>query len=464
MTPMQHQTDVVDAVKERHLRRVLLNWGLGCGKTLAGKMIADSWNDNVKIIVCPKSLVGMWVPFLQSETTDRVTDLTSDKLKKGPGDNPSGWYVINYDLLKNRPWIMDLANGATVVLDESSYIKHLGTARTKAVLDMSRKVSHMAMLSGTPCGGKWEDMWTHAFLLGRYMSVKAYREAFLNTYTIIVNEKERHPLNERNPYKMDNIRNILIPDLEEKGMFTLKTSDCLSLPEVTDSTITVGMPAEYVRFVKEKTVKVPGCELNGDSVMALRQGMRRLSSSYNEEKLDALKTLLESTDDRVIIFYQFKEDFERIRALCGKLEKPVVAVNGDRNDLRKENNAYETKGNSVCLIQWQSGGYGLNLQKAHIGVFFSLTESYELYEQARGRIHRNGQKEPVIYYNLAAKGTIDEKISKALARREDYDDKKFIADFPDFAGLPAGTPDNETKTASAQLKKALKKPMQLSLF
>lgn len=464
MTPMQHQSDVVEEVKRRNLLRVLLNWGLGLGKTLAGMLIAENWGDDVKIIVCPKSLVGMWTSFLQEETPLPVTDLTSEKMKNGPGDNPKGWYVINYDLLQRRPWIKEFASGATIILDESSYIKHLQANRTRIVLGMSKQASHIAMLSGTPCGGKWEDMWTHAYLLGRYMPVKDYKDAFLNMYTLPLKDKNGKPmdievLNKRNPYKMDNIRNILIPDLEEKGMFTLKTSDCLTLPEVTDSTITVGMPREYLKFVKEKKVEVSGALFEGDSIMSMRQGLRRLASSCNAEKLEAVEDLLNSTDERVVIFYQYKKDFEKLGEICRKLKKPVVAVNGDRNDLKKENNAYETKDNSVCLIQWQSGGYGLNLQKAHVGVFFSLTESYELYEQARGRIHRNGQQQPVIYYNIVAKGTIDEKIAKALARREDYDDKKFVADFPQFSDLPSGEPEKVQRTASASLGKAISRKM-----
>lgn len=538
MVPMQHQADVVKAVQDRRLRRVLLNWGLGSGKTYAGLLIAQNWKDEVKIVVCPKSLVSMWLSILRSETRDNVTDLTSDKCKTVAREGASGWYVINYDLLQHRPWITDFAQGTTLILDESSYVKHLFAKRTQIAMDMSKKVSHIAMLSGTPCGGKWEDMWTHAYLLGRYMKVKDYEEAFLNMYTIPVpvvrktqmtvrdinvgklykgidgekvvkvtgvspvpsdpdrkDEKksirvtyeladgtagqktvsesdmenvrqirEVPLLNKKNPYKMDCIRDILIPDLEEKGMFVLRTEDCLSLPEVSDMTINVGMPREYIEFIRNKETEIKGDHLEGDNIMALRQGMRRLSSSYNDEKIEAVEDLLNSTDDRVVVFYQFKNDFEVLNALCRKLGKPVVAVNGDRNDIRKAGNAYETKENSVCLIQWQSGGYGLNLQKAHVGVFFSLTESYELYEQARGRIHRKGQENPVIYYNICAKGTIDEKIARALAAREDYDDKKFVKDFPEFAGMPSGEPENtrETNTAAKSLDKALQQ--QPSLF
>lgn len=497
--PMPHQSAIVDWVKEKGFSRVLLEWEMGTGKTLAGKLIADHWNDETKLVICPKSLVNMWVDFLSSNTEEPVTDLTTDEYRKAPQGPLRGWYVINYDLLANRPYVKgddyhrSIFKNSTLILDESSYIKYPQPKRTKIVMNgIAPDMNHICMLSGTPCGGHYELLWTHARLLGRKMSEWEFMENYTNRHEIVLKnnygvtvktnnsqnefeldeygipiepnnrlkDKERKikVLNKNNPYKMDNIVNILLPDMNSKGRNVLKAKDCISLPEITNMTIAVDKPQTYSQFIKNNTICIDRKNLNsttengsntrtfnGDSIMATRQALRQIASSYNENKLDAVRDIIEGTDERIVIFYNFQEDYEKILDICTKAERPVAAMNGSRKDLASPGNAYETRDNSICLVQWQSGGYGLNLQKARIGVFFSLTESYELFSQACGRIYRKGQEKPVVYVSLITKGSIDEKIKRSLDKREDYNDEKFIDDFPEYAALPKYIPETEKK-------------------
>ncbi len=471
--PMPHQSAIVDWVKEKGFSRVLLEWEMGTGKTLAGKLIADHWNDETKLVICPKSLVNMWVDFLSSNTEEPVTDLTTDKYRKAPQSPLSGWYVINYDLLSRRPYVKgddyhrSIFKNSTLILDESSYIKYPETERTGVVVDgIAPDVNHICMLSGTPCGGHYELMFTHLQLLGRRTNKYAFLEAFTNRYDIVVNGKKRRLINKSNPYKMDNIVNILLPDMNSRGRNVLKAKDCISLPEITNMTISVDKPQTYSQFIKNNTICIDRKNLkpttengtgtrtfNRDSIMATRQALRQLASSYNENKLDAVRDIIEGTDERIVIFYNFQEDYEKILDICTKAGRPVAAMNGSRKDLASPGNAYETQDNSICLVQWQSGGYGLNLQKARIGVFFSLTESYELFSQACGRIYRKGQEKPVVYVSLITKGSIDEKIKRSLDKREDYSDEKFIDDFPEYAALPKYIPETEKKEIKKDFSK-----------
>ena len=66
-----------------------------------------------------------------------------------------------------------------------------------------------------------------------------------------------------------------------------------------------------------------------------------------------------------------------------------------------------------------SSGHGLNLQDGgHVIVWFGLTWSLELYQQANARLHRQGQKYPVIIHHLVCPGTVDEDVMKALEGKE----------------------------------------------
>ena len=73
----------------------------------------------------------------------------------------------------------------------------------------------------------------------------------------------------------------------------------------------------------------------------------------------------------------------------------------------------------MLLAHPASVGYGLNLQSGgHVIVWYGLTWSLELYQQANGRLHRQGQKETVIIHHLIAEGTADEQVMQALKAKD----------------------------------------------
>ena len=146
-----------------------------------------------------------------------------------------------------------------------------------------------------------------------------------------------------------------------------------------------------------------------------------LCGGYNKEKLQALEDLLESTDDRVVIFYNFQQDFDKICDLLHKLHKPISYINGGG----KDRSAYENEHNAVTLVQYQSGAMGENLQKANILVYFTLPESSDLYTQSKKRIHRIGQERTCFYYYLMCENSIEQRILAALEKGEDYTDALF---------------------------------------
>jgi len=66
-----------------------------------------------------------------------------------------------------------------------------------------------------------------------------------------------------------------------------------------------------------------------------------------------------------------------------------------------------------------SAGHGLNLQAGgNIVVWFGLTWSLELYQQANARLYRQGQDKSVIIHHLVAEETIDGDVMSALAGKD----------------------------------------------
>lgn len=77
----------------------------------------------------------------------------------------------------------------------------------------------------------------------------------------------------------------------------------------------------------------------------------------------------------------------------------------------------------MLLVHPASAGHGLNLQKGgSLIIWFSLTWSLELYQQANKRLHRSGQQHTVVIHHLVAKGTIDEDILKSLQEKKQGQD------------------------------------------
>ena len=68
----------------------------------------------------------------------------------------------------------------------------------------------------------------------------------------------------------------------------------------------------------------------------------------------------------------------------------------------------------VFIGQIATAGLGITLTAASLMVFYSLDYSMSNYEQTRARIHRVGQKNECTYIHLVARGTVDEKVLKAL--------------------------------------------------
>ena len=175
--------------------------------------------------------------------------------------------------------------------------------------------------------------------------------------------------------------------------------------------------------MKDSIVTIGDKELVGDTTLTKRLYERMIASQYNDNKFQSFYDLVESTNDRLIVFYNFNEELEPMVNMMydESFKRPFSIVNGKTKDLR----AYEEWDNSVTFVQYQAGAKGLNLQKANKIIYFSPTEKCEDYMQSLKRIHRIGQEKPCFYYRLITKNTIEKDIYKAVESGVDYTDELF---------------------------------------
>ena len=421
------------------LSRVAYYWDMGLGKTFIGSEKLIQLDSKINLVVCQKSKIQDWVNHLRKYysypgNTESgccpysVFDLTAQKREFFSDEDSfitdgasllTGYkiYVINYDLIWRRKEILNLKN-FTLLLDESSMIQNHTAKRSRFILNLHP--DNVILLSGTPVSGKYENLWSQIHLLGWNISESLYQQQYVNW--ILTEEDEagfRHWIVDReNPYKnTDRLKS----KLREHGAFFLKTEECFNLPEQNFITVSIPTTKEYRKFRKEKLVQIGEETLIGDHIFKERLFSRQLCGHYNSKKLEAFSDLLQSTNDRLIVFYNFNAELKALKQLIEETGKPVSMINGAVKDLT----AYENESDSVTLIQYQAGAMGLNLQKANKIIYFTLTDKSELFEQSKKRIHRIGQNRPCFYYLMICKNSVEEMMLKTLEERRDFTDELF---------------------------------------
>ena len=414
----QHQRDALEQTKD--FNRVAYYHDMGTGKTFTGAEKMKQLGGRVNLVICQKSKIDDWVEhFIKHYGQYFIYDLTQpNELEKFISwdfklFNKNIIGIINYDLIFRRPELVKTAFD-TIMLDESSMIQNDTAKRTKTILKL--KTENVILLSGTPTGGKYENLYSQLKLLGWNITKTQYYAEFIETRQI-----------DMGGFKIPVVtgyKNVgrLKRKMRQYGCNFLKTDEIFDLPAQTFTEINVPTSKEYKTFRKNKVVMVGGSELIGDTTLTQMLYERQLCGAYSTDKLNAFADLLDSTNDRLIVFYNFNNELNALKEICKKAKRPVSEVNGATKDLK----AYENKSDSVTLIQYQAGAMGLNLQKSNKIIYCTPPLSSELFEQSKKRTHRIGQERPCFYYQLICKNSIEGKIYSTLAERRDYTERLFV--------------------------------------
>lgn len=395
-----------------NLNRVAYFHDMGLGKTFTGAEKLKQLGSSNNLLVCQKSKIDDWINHFKTYYPNfQIFNLTDPKEFKAFEQHGASCIpyvaIINYDLVFRRKSLLNITD-FTLLLDESSVIQNENSKRSKFILKLNPK--NVILLSGTPVGGKYEKLWSQLKLLGWGISKKLFYNQYINYH---YDNKEGFPIMIIDGYKNEN---RLKEKMKKYGCRFLKSEEVLSLPEKIDQNIFVAASKEYKKFHEDSVVQFDNIELIGDTILTKMLRERQLCGQYNKEKLNAFADLLESTSDRIIVFYNFTEELNLLMAEAMRQGRPCSVVNGFRKTLDE----YEKYKDSVTFIQYQAGAMGLNLQLANKILFFTPPLSSELFEQSKKRIHRIGQKKTCFYYYLRCKNSIEDKIYATLAKRKDY--------------------------------------------
>ena len=340
------------------------------------------------------------------------------------------WLVEHYEKNGMR-WDFDC-----VVIDELSSFKNHQSQRFKWLRKIRPYVKRWIGLTGTPTSNGLMDLWAEIGILdggerlGRFIG--RYREAYfrpgaMNPHTGIVFQYIPRPGAEEQIYR--KISDITI---------SMKTTDYLQMPECISVTHEVQMsPAEkniYDLMKSDLIIPLEDGDIDALNAASLSNKLLQMSNGavYDENgnvreihkrKLEMLEDLIEAANGQpVLIAYWFRHDKARI-------QEHLKALGYDPREMRESKDIQDWNAGKIpiALIHPASAGHGLNIQDGgHILIWFGLTWSLELYQQANARLWRQGQKNTVTIHHIITAGTVDEDVMAALENK-DVTQEKLIA-------------------------------------
>jgi SNF2 family DNA or RNA helicase len=142
---------------------------------------------------------------------------------------------------------------------------------------------------------------------------------------------------------------------------------------------------------------------------------RRARHSAKQEKL--LELLRLSQGNKTLVFASFRATLERLAEALRAAGISYTVYSGEETAAQKDRAVEEFRQRAAVMLCSESGGEGRNLQFANTLVNFDLPWNPMRIEQRIGRIHRIGQTREVFIFNLAAAGSLEERILRLLGEK-----------------------------------------------
>lgn len=343
-------------------------------------------------------------------------------------NTPGDIWVINRD---NVAWLVEYYRNAwpfdMVVLDELSSFKNHQAKRFKVLTWVRSHIKRIVGLTGTPAPNGLMDLWAQVNLLDQGQRLEKYITHYRTKYF----EKNYNGHGYTAKPGADDVIQQKIADI----CISMKAEDYLTLPDCVTNVIPVALDdkakKQYKKLEKEMLLQVDDTQISVTSAAALSNKLLQLCNGalYDEDrnvyeihdnKIEAFMELIEQLNGKpALVFYSFQHDLVRIKQALSKIGLHVRVLQTPQDQL--DWNAGKI---DVLLAHPASAAYGLNLQDGgnHV-IWFGLTWSLELYEQANGRLYRQGQKQKVILHHLVVQGGADEDVMAALEGKAATQDK-----------------------------------------
>lgn len=345
---------------------------------------------------------------------------------------PADIYVINREnvvwLVKyyQNKWPFDM-----VVVDELSSFKSNQAKRFKYLSWVRGLIKRFVGLTGTPAPNGLLDLWAQLFLIDQGQRLGVDYGGYQSRYF------------DHNPYTYRYYPKTGAEEAVQRAIsdvcISLKAEDYIDVPKRIDVTVPVILDdkaaAKYAELEREAVLDLGESVVDAGTAAVLTNKLLQLCNGavYDENgevaeihkcKIEAFMETVEGLNGQsAIVFYNFKHDLKRLKEALSTTELRVRQLKTPEDE--RAWNAGEV---DILLAHPASAAYGLNLQDGgHHIIWYGLNWSLELYQQANGRLHRQGQKHPVIIHHLVVSGGVDEDVMETICDKEATQDRLLAA-------------------------------------
>lgn len=329
-----------------------------------------------------------------------------------------------------------------IVVDESDSIKTITSKRAQAIIELGQSADYRRILTGTPISNSPLDIYAQAEFLKSGLlgpSFVVFRSEYANLMLIDAGRGKRY-------YKIVNYKNLdKLKELIKPWSDRKLKSECLDLPDKLYEVIYVEHTPEQARMYQElkseALTQFAGGMLTATSAMtaimklhqincghvkmnALDEDEEGLTVDIPSNRVDVLLETLDKISGKVIIWANFRRDFELIsKALTIKYGPDsfvtyygATAQNDRPEAINKFRNSERCR---FFLSNPATGGRSLTLIEANYAIYYSYNWRLALRLQSEDRNHRKGQTGSCTYIDLCCASTIDVKIRNALQMKRD---------------------------------------------
>lgn len=467
--PFAHQRDLFDLTKDKEAYAVF--WEQGCGKTkpqidIATYLFLGS-NIDAVLVVAPGGVERNWmtdeVPTHMPANVLKKTKMMAwssksakakyhqrafEELIKHPGLSVLciSYHAFVTELGKKAVWRFLRRRRCLYILDESDDIKTPGAKRTKSIVASGKYAPYRRILTGTPADKPF-DMYSQM----RFLDEKIWKNrqmenfyAFKQHFGVWYTRAEAQADLGYDPGydRLIDFKNIpeLTNIVADNSSRLLKT-DVLDLPAKLYTkryfSMTSKQQSLYDQLKRELLIELEdGRIVDGELAITNLLRLQQIACGYmvtddedepialcdkKNPRLDATLELLEKGHHQSIVWARFRHDIDQLMDALGD---KACRYDGslDEDACERSKNEFRAGDRQFFVANAQKGARGLTLNAAKTVVYYSNTFRLRDRLQSEDRCHRIGQDgaehdgvgHGVLFVDMMAQGTVDEKIVKAL--------------------------------------------------
>ena len=455
--PYEHQKDALKKCWNKESFAIFAEMGTGKTKIALDNacILYNRGKIDRLLVVAPKGAYMNWVDLeIPTHVPDYISKKvlawkpsTSEKYKAQLKDimNLNDYrlkiMVMNVEAFSTKKGLnfakLFLIGRAMMIVDESTTIKNPQAKRTKNILSLAKETKYRRIMTGSPVTQSPMDLWSQMDFLDPEILGQSSFYAFRTRYAIMITANAAGGTHKYQ--KIVKFKNLAqLGQLVSPHSYRILKKDCLDLPDKVYAKREIELSDEQKQAYSEMKTNAMTM-LKGQSATALNvlTQLIRLHQitcghmktddgdiiNFKNLRLDELMQILGETTGKVIIWANYIHDILSI-------EKAIKEEFG-RNSYCTYYGATKAEDRQKCIYDFQNsendcrffigntqtGGYGITLTAASTVIYYSNNYDLEKRIQSEDRAHRIGQKNKVLYIDLVAKGTVDEKIIQSLRNK-----------------------------------------------